>query len=175
MMYETIGEKPQDLVQELLTKIGQGHISMEEAEAAVARCVSFLRDKKLLEAIAREIGISLSGFRTTDVMEMYYDVGWKGMDFCSISKGWKDPGFRIGEVITLGADQIERFQQNAVNVLNTCATHGVGCGVQIAEGNKLQLDLSVCLYQEGLSATALKNAFEAFELCMNKVKAFWAG
>ena len=167
--------KPEKIIQEILTLVGHRELSAEEAETVFLRCLSFIRDKKMVEDVANDLGLWLSGFRMNGVLELYYDIRWKDKDIGYISKGWEDPGFRIGDVIDLDYAGIEMFRRNADKILNTCATQGVACGANLVEGDKLQLDLSICIYQEGFNAGTVEAALETFELCVGRVKSFLSG
>lgn len=168
-------EKREELVQEILALVAEHELSGEQAETVLLRCLSFIRDERRVDEVAKEIGLSLSGFRTDGVLELYYDIRWKDKDTGYISKGWEDPGFRIGDVIDLDYAGIEMFRRNSDKILNTCATQGVACGVNLIEGDKLELDLSICIYQEGFNAGTVRAALETFDLCVNRAKSFLSG
>lgn len=167
--------KPEKIIQQILTLVGHRELSAEEAETVFLRCLSFIRDKKMVEDLANDLGLWLSGFRMNGVLEVYYDMGWRGKKIGCLSKGWEDPGFRISDVIVLGYGQIEMFRQNSDKILNVCATQGVACGVNLVEGEKVQLDLSICIYQDGFNAGTVQAALESFDLCMKRVKSFLSG
>lgn len=158
------------LVQNILAFLDQAGLPPEGTAGVLWRCLSYVRNKKMVEDIAREMELSLSGFQTNEDLELYYDITKAGRSVGYISKGWKDPGFRIGDIMVLDEESLDAFRRKSDKVLNVCATQGIACGAHAVEGNKLQLDFSICIYQEGFNAPTFARALETFEMGMNKVR-----
>ena len=164
------GQNAYSLVQNILAFLNQVGLPPEQAAGVLWRCFSHVRNKKMIEDIAGEMDLSLSGFQTNEDLEIYYDIGKGGRTIAYISKGWEDPGFRVGDTMVLDEKSLDAFRRKSDKVLNVCATQGVACGAQAVEGDKLQLDFSICIYQEGFNAPTFARALETFEMGMNKVR-----
>lgn len=164
------GQNAYTLVQNILAFLDQVGSPPEQTAGVLWRCLSYVRNKKMMEDIAREMELSLSGFQTNENLEIYYDIGKAGRTIAYISKGWEDPGFRIGDMMVLDERSLDAFRRKSDKVLNVCATQGIACGAHAVEGDKLQLDFSICIYQEGFNAPTFARALETFEMGMNKVR-----
>lgn len=169
------GQNAFSLVQNILVFLDKMGLPPDQAGGVLWRCFSHVRDKRMIEEIASEMELSLSGFQTNEDVEVYYDVGKAGRMIAYISKGWEDPGFRIGDMMVLDEKGLDAFRRKSDKVLNVCATQGIACGALAVEGEKLQLDFSICIYQEGFNGPTLARALETFELGMNKVRSLLSG
>jgi hypothetical protein len=120
--------------------------------------------------LAKALGIKLTGFICNDKLELYYNIEKEGNDIGFISKGWDDPGFRVGNLITIKLRDLDLFRKNSDKILNTYATQLVACGVRIIENQGLELDLTIPIYQCGLNESVLKNVLETLESTINKIR-----
>ena len=63
----------------------------------LSQCTAQVRNKTIVERIAQESDLTLSGFRSDATLEVYFDIARGSQEMGFIAKGWADPGFRIGD------------------------------------------------------------------------------
>jgi len=120
------------------------------------------KDKQLAKECAKKIGLRLKGFQANDKLELFFDV-YKGEDnICYLSKGWGDPGFRIGEYIEIDKD-ISNFKNRFYRILNTCSKNLISVGASEPEPGKIGISLEIGLYQQGFNEEVLKEAIDSLE------------
>jgi hypothetical protein len=158
-----------ELRKALVGFLQQRGVPQDVAEKLLSQCATALRDSALVEAIARTIGFTLSGFRSDDGLALYYDVAKGDSELGYISKGWDDPGFRIGEILTFPADAIEDFRGRSDVILEICASQLVALGARSNEA-ELQLDLTIPIYAGGLNAQTFQAVFENLSQCAGRIK-----
>ncbi len=61
--------------------------SFEDALKVLSQCEAHIRNRMIVEQIAKESGLKLSGFLTNDALELYYDIMRGRHDMGYISKG----------------------------------------------------------------------------------------
>lgn len=78
-----------------------------------------------IEQTAKECNLKLSGFLTNDDLELYYDLKQGCHDVGYISKGWDDPGFRVGDIIEVSKSSIPTLKDRTYALSTFSATRGV--------------------------------------------------
>jgi len=73
-------------------------VPVEKALEALSQCQAHITNRILVERTAKECGLRLSRFLTNKDLELYYDLKQGRHDVGYISKGWNDPGFRVGDL-----------------------------------------------------------------------------
>ncbi len=101
------------------------------AERLLSQCSAALRDSDLVETVAKTAGFILSGYKTDAALELYYDVRQGERNVGYISKGWTDPGFRLGEFLIFKPDAIQKFRAGSDSILNLCSSQLVSCGARL--------------------------------------------
>jgi hypothetical protein len=89
------------LRKQLFALLSRSKTSVEQDLKALTQCASHIRNRTLVEKIAKSCRLKLSGFLVNDALELYYDLKRGNAEMGYISKGWEDPGFRIGDLITV--------------------------------------------------------------------------
>ncbi|MBI4833683.1 MAG: hypothetical protein HY811_02530 [Planctomycetes bacterium] len=149
------------------------NVPFEGAETILSQCLNFMKNTGKLGEVVHSLGLELSRFRQNEALEFYYDIKKDGEDLAYISKGWEDPGFRLGELIIIPFKDLNIFRQNSDKILNICSTQVIACGVNATPKSELQLDLTIPIYQDGLTAKTLKDALDTMKTCVTKIKAFF--
>jgi hypothetical protein len=62
------------LRQQVFALLRESTTSAEEDLEALSQCAAHIRNRMIVEGIARECGLSLTGFLTNDALELYYDL-----------------------------------------------------------------------------------------------------
>ena len=86
------------LRQQIFALLRESLTSVEEDLDALSQCVVHIRNRKIVEGIARECGLTPARFLANEALELYYDIKRGRHEMGYISKGWEDPGFRIGDL-----------------------------------------------------------------------------
>src|SRR5450830_1026562 len=84
---------------QIFEAINNSDASGEEALKAQGQCASHIRNRIEVDRLIKECGLQSDRLGANDALELYCDLIRDHRDIGYISKGWADPGFRIGEVI----------------------------------------------------------------------------
>jgi hypothetical protein len=111
--------------------------------------------------------VTLSGFRANEHLELYYDLKQGRHDIEYISKGWDEPGFRVGEIVEVPKWNIADMKKHMYTLLEFCATRGVI--VTIEEKEKfIEMHLNSVIYLEGLNKQVLEQVLHYLQECVEK-------
>ena len=144
-------------------------VSNEQALKILAQCAAQIRDRRLVEEFAAACKMELSGFLTTDVLELYFDVVQAHHAIGYISKGWDDPGFRIGDLIQVPKRRAAQFKAKTNEIRRLCATNGLGITIGKTDGS-IELQIDGVIYDEGFNKKTFKKTFETLHECVQKVR-----
>ena len=128
-------------------------------------------DIKLVNKYAGKLGLKLKEFHLNDELELYFDV-FRGNDLksiCYISRGWDDPGYRLGESININKDVLES-KEKFYKILNICSDNLIAVKVSPIEDNNMQLDLQIGIYQDGFNEKVLREAIDSLEDSLRKIR-----
>ena len=143
--------------------------SFEDALKALSQCEAHIRNRMMVENIARECGLKLSRFLANDDLELYYDLKRGRHDMGYISKGWEDPGFRIGDLIEMEKWKEESFKANAYEILRFCATNGIVITVE-EDKDTITLQMEGVIYSEGFNKDTFLKTLETLNECVEKAQ-----
>jgi hypothetical protein len=127
-----------------------------------------VENRRTVDGVASEAGLTLSHFLTNDALELYYAIhrGWYNVGY--ISKGWDDPGFRVGEVLTFQELHGVTFIWTGTEIKRYCATNGIGITFD-KRGETTEVHLDGVIYHEGFNRATLLNMLESLNACVEKV------
>ena len=125
-------------------------------------------DKRLAKKCASKIGLELKEFQTNDVLEIYFSVCRDEKSICYLSKGWGDPGFRLGEYLEIDKD-IPDFKNKFYKMLKICAKNIIAVDVSAPKPGKIGLNLQIGLYQKGFNKDVLYEALDSLEDSLQKM------
>ena len=142
--------------------------SVGEDVEALSHCAAQLRNRGLVEHIARDCGLALAGFRTNDALELYYDIRRGRHDLGFISKGWEDPGFRMGDLVEIGWWDRDIVKANSPHIMRVCATNGITLTIQESPITiSLQVDGVLC--SEGFNHHTFLKTLDSVNVCVEKI------
>jgi len=153
---------------QLLVSLSSAGLSLDQSSQILQQCYSLLKNRKLVEDVARELGLNLSGFEMNQDLELYYDVLKDDKDLGFISKGWGEPGFRVGNIITLQKKSAVTFEKKKNEFLEFCATRGVACYDHLIEGG-VEVVLLDNVYEEGFNASVFSQMLQVIGECEEKL------
>ena len=148
--------------------------SVEADLEALSQCEAQIRNRCIVEHLARECGLALDGFRTNDALELYYDIKRGRHDLGFIAKGWEDPGFRMGDLVEVGCWDADVLKANSLHIMRVCATNGISLTIQESPtASTLQLD--GVLYSEGFNRGTFLKTLDSVNVCVEKIHAIFPG
>src|ERR1039457_577817 len=90
---------------ELVEVINKYHLRLDQIAEIFAELSSSIREYLELLEIAKSAKLRLSDFHINKDLGLYFNV-YRGRQFLGyISKGWSDPGFRLGEIVLVSASK----------------------------------------------------------------------
>ena len=156
------------LREQILALLKESTTSTQEDLEALWQCVAHIRNRSIVGSIAQECGLTLAGFLTNDALELYYNIKRGRHDLGFISKGWEDPGFRVGELVEIGWWDRDVLKANSHHVMRVCATNGIAMTIQEAPSS-MTLQLDGVIYSKGFNRQTLLQTLDSLNACVEKI------
>jgi hypothetical protein len=169
----TRGPDVNGLRQKLLAALNEAPLPAGNKMKVLNECRSQLATRRAVERVASEAGLTLSHFLTNDALELYYEIKKGRHDLGYISKGWDDPGFRVGEVRAFQEFHGVHFIWTGPGIRRYCATNGIGITVA-QHGERTEVHLDGVIYREGFNRATLLKTLEALGACVKKIEPRYA-
>ena len=131
------------------------------------QCAAHIRNKMIIEETAKECNLKLSGFLTNDDLELYYDLKQGRHDVGYISKGWTDPGFRVGDIIEVSKSNVFTFKDKIYALLTFCATRGVAFTVKERK-DVVEVQMDSVIYSDGFNKKVFEQVLHELNACVEK-------
>jgi hypothetical protein len=128
------------------------------------QCRAQLENRTLVEGALLISGYELSDFSWNDQLELYFDIERTGEEVGFISKGWTDPGFRVGEVVIIPAERIDNFTARAEDVHDFCSANGFACTVTLTPEH-CEVLIECVIYCTGFDGRTLSQSLAALAKC----------
>jgi len=154
---------------QLFSLLGKSKTSEEQNLKALTQCASHVRNKMLVEKIAKSCNLTLSGFLFNDGLELYYDLKREADEMGNISRGWEDPGFRIGDLVTVPKSKADRFKACLPQIRKFCVVNGIGMTDDEAE-ESIGIYMDGVIYFEGFNEKTLVSTLDTLHECVEKAK-----
>ena len=126
------------------------------------------RNRALAEAAVTAAGYSASSFYSNKNLAVYFAMAAGEREVGFISKGWTDPGFRIGELVTVPEGYPEHAEPPEY-LRDFCATNGVSLTRSLDFDDTCWF-LEYVIYSSGFNAEMLRESLDTFIECTEKVK-----
>jgi len=133
----------------------------------LTQCQAHVRNRMIIEEITRKCGMTLSGFLSDEHQEFYYDLKQGRHDVGYVSKGWDDPGFRVGEIVEIPKWQIADMKEHVYALLTFCAIQGVTVTIEEKE-KSIELHMDSVIYLEGLNKRVFEQVLHHLNECVGK-------
>ena len=154
---------------EIFALLNSQKASTGKAIAALAQCQAHIVNRILVEQIAKECRLRLARFIINEHLELYYDIKQGRHDVGYISKGWDDPGFRVGDILNIPNQSLPQFKDNVVTLLKFCATRGVAVTIEEAKDG-IQLHMDSVIYSDGFNKKVFEQVVESLNECVEKAE-----
>jgi hypothetical protein len=164
-----------DILREnIFTLLRDPATSTAEDLEALSQCAAHIHNRRIIGDIARECGVALTGFLTNDALELYYNIKRGRHHLGYISKGWEDPGFRIGDLVDIGWWDADVLKVNTPQIMRICATNGIGMTIQEAPLT-MTLQLDGVIYSEGVNRDTFLQTLDSLNTCVGKIESLIPG
>jgi hypothetical protein len=165
------GQVPVDeegtLRRELLSLMKSSGASAKQNLKVLTQCTSHVRNTMLIEKIARACKLKLSGFLVSDVVELYYDLKRGREEMGYISRGWEDPGFRIGDLLTVPKSKAAQFKASLPQIRKFCAVNGIGMTFTKTK-ESIEIHMDGVIYSEGFNRKTFVSTLDTLRECIEK-------
>lgn len=163
---ESINRQGQALASVILGAIDQANPPRGVALSALSYCRNQFENRTIVETAILVAGCSATGFLCNEDMELYYDIAKDGEEVAFISKGWDDPGFRLGELVTVSGDMAGLLE----GVKRFCDTNGVVMSSQENEESDYEVVLELVIYSTGFDGRTFAQALSTLIECSDRLK-----
>jgi len=166
-MRNRFGDNERSLRDQIFEVLGKSKTSPQEDLAALFQCATHIRNRLLIETTARECGLKLSRFQMNDALELYYDLKQGRDDVGFISKGWDDPGFRVGSVVEVPKWKLDAVKDHTYGLLKYCATRGIVLTVETKD-DVIEYQMGSVIYSDGFNTEVFVQVLRSLNECTDK-------
>ncbi len=166
MRFENNGNSLRDRIFEVLRN---SRTTAEENLTALLQCAAHIRNRIVVEHTAKECGLRLSGFQANNDLELYYDLKQGRHDVGYISKGWNDPGFRVGDLVEVPKANIPALKVHIYALLKFCATRGVVVTIE-EQPDVVEIQMDSVIYSDGFNKKVFEQVLHYLCVCVEKAK-----
>jgi len=139
-----------------------------EVLKALAQCQAHIENRMIVEQTLKECGLRPSGFIANEHLELYYDIAHGKRELGYISKGWDDPGFRVGNIVEVPKWKIAALKEHAYALLKHCATRGVVMTVKENDDDSVELQMDSVIYSDGFNKKVLGQVLHYLTECVQR-------
>jgi len=152
---------------DIFALLNSKRVPIEKALEALSQCQTHITNRILVERTAKECGLRLSRFLANENLELYYDLKEGRQDVGYISKGWDDPGFRVGDVLDIPRHKLPQLKDNIVTLLKFCATRGVSVTIEETKDG-MQLHMDSVIYSDGFNKKVIAQVLHYLTECVQR-------
>jgi len=168
---------PQDtpsLRSQIFQVINEADAPVAEALKALSQCRAHIENRMIVEQTLKQCGLRPSGFTANEHLELYYDIAAGKREVGYISKGWEDPGFRVGDIVPVPTPNIPKLTAHAFALLKFCATRGVAVTVEENAGS-VEVHLESVIYSDGFNKKVFDQVLQELNVCVEKAHELTGG
>lgn len=148
-------------------------------EAAVLKALAYCRaqfeNRRMVERIVRKCGLQTSRFITNEHLELYFDIARGKRELGYISKGWDDPGFRVGDVVMVPQPKVGGLREHGQMFMRFCATRGVAMTSEKNDGGGVELQLESVIYSDGFNKKVVGQVLDCLVECTEEARRLLCG
>ena len=161
-------EDAESLRSKIFQVINDADVPVEEALKALAQCQAHIENRMIVEQTLKECGLRPSVFTAHEHLELYYDIAHGKRELGYISKGWDDPGFRVGNIVEVPKGKIATLKEHAYALLKYCATRGVVMTVKENEDHSMELQMDSVIYSAGFNKKVFAQVLRYLTECVQR-------
>lgn len=162
-------DRDNPLRDDIFALLNSRKVATEKALEALAQCQAQITNRLLIESIAKDCGLRPSNFLTDATLELYYDLKQGRGDVGYISKGWDDPGFRVGDILSIPKQNLPQLNDNIVELLKFCATRGVSVTIEDTRDG-VELHMDSVIYSDGFNGKVFEQVLGYLNVCIEKAE-----
>lgn len=135
----------------------------------------FLLDLGALLSYAAQEGFGLawghsSQAQPSPVQEFYFDLYKGSQSLGYVSKGWRDPGVRVGDLLRVSRQDAGRIKRHIKVLLDACASQGTTLQLSAGADGVVELHVWTPVYGAVLTAQGLHEAMQALQACKRRIR-----
>ncbi len=153
----------------VLAAIANSDLESDDAVTVLAQITRQIANKSSVLSTTAAAGYEATNYSCNKDLELYFDLQHGERSVGYISKGWDDPGFRIGEIIVLEGSG-KRTGKWVDELRDYCATNGIALTLYPTDGGT-EVRLESVLYAEGFNTSVLAGSLDSLRNCRRKVEA----
>jgi hypothetical protein len=162
---------PDDARSILLKTITQLTANSAEAETLLQQSADYFRHKRLLQTHAASCGLNLVNEFISECMQIYFEVQAEGAIKGFISRGWDEPGFRVGQVVMVTIEHVPELQLHAQEIMQLLARNGIAITTDPDDEQTVHyLNLTINIPDAGFNAATLSQAVWTMDACVEQIK-----
>lgn len=166
MSVEPLNRQGQALASVILRAIDQADPPRGVALSALSYCRNQFENRVKVTTAVTVSGCTATSFLWNENLEIYCDIERDGEGVAFISKGWDEPGFRLGEIVTVSGGKAGRLD----DAKRFCDANGVVMSVQVNEASDYEVALEQVIYSTGFDGRTFAQALSALIKCSEKLK-----
>jgi len=149
--------------------INEADAPVAEVLKALSQCHAHIENRMIVEQTLKQCGLRSSGFNANEHLELYYDIAEGKREVGYISKGWEDPGFRVGDIVEVPKPNIPNLTAHAFELLKFCATRGVAVTVEEKAGS-VEVHMESVIYSDGFNKKVFGQVLHELNVCVAKAQ-----
>jgi hypothetical protein len=127
-----------------------------EAEQLLLQCAGYYHNQRMIQRFAKELDLELVQGNANAELQVYYDIQRNGGDWGYISRGWDEPGFRVGQVLDVPNNKLPDFLRYSESIIRDLAARGIVITIESKhEAALTHLHLTLNLPDAGLDPNVL--------------------
>ena len=132
-----------------------------EAEQLLLQCAGYYHNHRLIHRYAGELGLELTRGTANASLQVYYDIQRHGGDWGYISRGWEEPGFRLGQVLKVPNDRLPELRRCSEGIIRALAARGIAITIEPDQAtNTHDLQLTTNISDAGFNPEALLHSLQ---------------
>jgi len=164
-------EDTESLRSKIIRVVNDADVPAAVALRALAQCQAHIENRMIVEQTIKECGLISSGFTANEHLELYYHIVQGKREVGYITKGWDDPGFRVGDIVEVTKWKIAGLKEHAYALLKYCATRGVVMTVEENDDDSVKLQMDSVIYSAGFNKKVFTQVLQHLMECVEKAHA----
>jgi hypothetical protein len=153
---------------ELLSVMEDFSLDHAIAVTYLHQCAAMIHDDFAVVKIAEESDLQLKDYDPGDALELYYNI-WRGRkNLGYVSKGWSDPGFRLGDLLLIPSIKVPMLRKCSRQIAAICANNGITVTVR-EDKTPVELQLGSVIYDEGFNQETFLKVLGTLNECAESI------